>query len=131
MLLPLRVQFHSAGAEAFAILRDVLFPLLSMLTHQIGVEQLAADLDRMGRAVGEEQLEADQIVLSRNVENRDFVELVFMDAQYRGRLRHRCYGRCRGRGSGQALVARFEKNFAQFEGAVGGDVREVALKAAA
>jgi phosphoenolpyruvate carboxykinase (ATP) len=31
----------------------------------------------------------------------------------------------------QALVARFEKNFAQFEGAVGGDVREVALKAAA
>ena len=54
MLLPLGVQFHSAGAEAFAILRDVLFPALHV-HPQIGVEQLAADLDRMGRAVGEEQ----------------------------------------------------------------------------
>ena len=76
-----RLGFSSIpGAEAFAILRDILFPLLAMLTHKIGVEKLAADLDRMGRAVGEDELETDQIVLSCHVENREFVQ-----ARFRGR----------------------------------------------
>ena len=53
MLLSFGGQLHSARAEAFSVLCDILFPLLPVLIQQLGVEKLAADFDRMRRAVGE------------------------------------------------------------------------------
>lgn len=54
-VLPSGCEFEPAGAEAFAILRDVLFPLFALLVQEVRVEQLAAELHRSFRAVHKQE----------------------------------------------------------------------------